>query len=270
MYDQELNEVIESIQSAYYTIDDRGSFLESYQNTIEYSEKDLNELQLRDELLNDLKHKYGPTLDYLRTKENEYAELHDMIFKSDSLKEKLNTLTSQLKDKIKNINEIRLLYGDKLCNQLTSILRQMGMPNATIKLCLIPSKEPTVTGVDEMELYFSANEGEPLLPMRKIASGGEISRIALAVEVITAPLFKTRTLVFDEIDTGISGETASIGDQYYHIQKEVKNGRTYTLPTQRTHKEHLMDVAHLISGKEITETSLASAIELEQLLKNNK
>ena len=93
---------------------------------------------MRDELLNDLKHKYGPTLDdvidYLRTKENEYAELHDMIFKSDSLKEKLNTLTSQLKDKIKNINEIRLLYGNKLCNQLTSILRQMGMQNATIKL----------------------------------------------------------------------------------------------------------------------------------------
>lgn len=297
-YDENLQPVMESMQNAYYTLQEAASNLQSYQDSQEYSEEELNNLQSRDELLNDLKRKYGPTLDdvlsYLKSAEMEYEKLHTVVYENDKLQEKFKQQTLDVMEAMNRLYQQRVKAGRKFCERLMDALHIMGMPGASLELHLVPSDVPVASGAREMEFYFSANVGEELLPLRKTASGGEISRIALAIEVITAPLFRSRTLVFDEIDTGISGQaalqvarqikklgesvqvlcithlpqTASIGTQYYHIQKEVLNGRTITRATRRNHEEHLADVAHIISGDSTSKAALNSAAELEKLLSN--
>ena len=128
------------------------------------------------------------------------------MYENDKLQEKFKQQTHEVMEAMNRLYQQRVKAGRKLCERLMDALHTMGMPGASLELHLVPSDVPVASGAREMEFYFSANVGEELLPLRK--TGGEISRIALAIEVITAPLFRSRTLVFDEIDTGISGQAA--------------------------------------------------------------
>jgi len=179
---------------------------------------------------------------------------------------------------------------------LVNSLKDMSIKAASMELRMIPSQETTAIGVDSMEFYFSANEGEPLKPMKDIASGGELSRISLAIEIITSNLWGKNTMIFDEIDTGISGkvavevasklkmlskntqvlcithlpQTASIADAHYRIEKFVENGRTLSVLKKLSHEEHLQDIAFMISGSDSSKSALDSAKEIEKVIKNSE
>lgn len=108
--------------------------------------------------------------------------------------------------KAEALNRQRILTGCEFTEKIISLLQDMGMDDPRMTLHLIPATAPVSSGVEEMELYFSANRGESLRSMKETASGGELSRIALAIEIVISRLMRGQTLVFDEIDVGISGK----------------------------------------------------------------
>lgn len=124
------------------------------------------------------------------------------------MREKFSVLTKMVMQAAESLNHLRQVSSARILNRVVDILKDMGMNNARMELHLVPAKEPVPNGALEMEFYFSANTGEPLRSMKDTASGGEISRIALAIEMVISNLLKRQTLIFDEIDVGISGRVA--------------------------------------------------------------
>ena len=294
-YDPALEPVHTSLQNALYAVEDAMSELENYAENTEFSEEELSGLQDRDNTLAALKSKYGPTLPdvlaYLDKARAEYDSLHEMVYDNESMQKKFQDLTEEVMKESRKLNDLRRKKGDILCGKITEGLRSMNMDHAVLKLHLEPLKEPSAAGAAAMDFYFSANPGEPLRPMRQTASGGEISRISLAIEDIMAHLFSCQTLVFDEIDTGISGgaalkvarkirhlaqsvqvlcithmpQTASIADAHYSIRKIITGGRTATKAVLLTEEEHILDIAWMISGnRPPKESAIQSARDLQK------
>lgn len=291
-FDDRLSPVSESLSSAVYAVEDAVRTLESFADDADFSEEELNRLQERDETLSDLKRKYGPTLSdvfsYQKKAQDEYDRLHDMIFENDEAEASFQKRTDAVIALAGRLNALRRKEGDRLCRFVEGSLRDMGMVHARMALRIVPSETPTSSGADEMEFDFSANPGEPMKPLRKTASGGEMSRISLALEIAASHLFSSQTLVFDEIDTGISGQaalqvaekiralsqsvqilcithlpqTAAMADCHYRLEKQVRDGRTYTTARRLDKKGHLMSIAQMMSGTDVSENALRSAEEL--------
>ena len=295
-YDEKINEIGESVNSALYMIEDVVEKLETYLSDTDFSEEELAQLQSRSETLSDLKRKFGPSLSdvitYKDRAEEEYKNLKDLIYENSHLKQKLQDIHIRLMEKAKELNQLRLQYGQNLINQMVSVLHELGMEHASMALHLVPSESPSSSGKDEMEIYFSANAGEPLRSMREVASGGEVSRIALAVEIVTSHLLKQQTLVFDEMDVGISAkvgvqvarkikelseslqilvithlpQTACVADRHYKIDKIVSNGYTSSKAILLTKKEHIHAIAQMISGTEQSVRAVEAALEMKKVI----
>ncbi len=297
-FDPSLGQTGGTLQSALYGVEDAISELEDYAESAEFSEEELAELQERDSVLSQLKSKYGPTLAevlaYLEKAQAEYEELHDMVYDNGRMQQKFQDLTEAVMEQGRRLNELRREKGGALCRSITEALRDMNMDHAVLELRLEEMETPLAAGAAGMDFYFSANPGEPLRPMRQTASGGEISRIALAIEDIMAHLFSCQTLVFDEIDTGISGgaalrvaqkirhlsqsvqvlcithmpQTASMADAHYSIRKLVAEGRTLTRAVLLSPEEHIQDIAWMISGnRPPNESAVQSARELQEAVR---
>ncbi len=297
-YDKSLEATADSLQNALYAVDDAISELENYSETTEFSQEELAALQDRDETLNQLKSKYGPTLSdvlsYLEKAKAEYDGLHEIVYDNDHFKKQFAALTAQLETLGKTLNALRQAKGKILCQAIMDSLKNMEMEHAKLELRIVESEKPTSYGADSMDFYFSANPGEPMKPMRQVASGGEISRISLSIEDIMAHYFSCQTLVFDEIDTGISGsaalrvarkirhlaekvqvlcithmpQTASIADAHYSIRKTVKDGHTSTKAVLLSQEDHILDIAWMISGnRPPNESAIQSARDLQTAVK---
>lgn len=171
---------------------------------------------------------------------------------------------------------------------MVSELAQLNFKDADIDVTITPLKAPGPKGMDEVELFITTNKGEPLKPLAKIASGGEVSRIMLAIKAITADSENISTLIFDEVDTGISGITASIvgnklqdlaanhqvisithlpqiaakGDHNYRIYKESNDSETFAYVEEITGEDKLMEIARLLGGTKITTATIENAREL--------
>lgn len=297
-YDKELESVEESANSASYTLEDVVSSIESYLAETDFSEDELNNLIERSEVIKDLKRKYGPTiqdvLDYEEKGRKEYEELQDVVYNSDALKTKDKELRKILTEKAADLNDARRASAKNITDKIVLTLRELGMENARMDLHLVDSKEPLPTGASEMEFYFSANTGEPLRSLRDTASGGEISRIALAIELMVAKMIKGQTLIFDEIDVGISGkvaiqvarkiatlsdtmqilcithlpQTACVADRHYKIEKMVEDGRTQTRAVLLNEEQHYKAIALMLSGTEGSKSALDSVLEMTKQIKS--
>ena len=294
-FDEAMKPISESLESALYSVEDAMSELESYAADAEFSEEELAQLQDRDELLSQLKIKYGPTLSdvlkYMETARAEYDNLHALVYDGDELKKKAELMAAEVTKKAKALNMLRREKGKMLCEKITASLRDMCMDHAVMELRVADPDGPTPTGAADMDFYFSANPGEPLRPMRQVASGGEISRISLAIEDILSDLFSCQTLVFDEIDTGISGgaalrvakkirrlsrrvqllcithmpQTAGIADRHYCIHKAVEGERTASSAVLLSEEEGILDMAWMISGnRPPSESAIQSARDLRR------
>jgi DNA repair protein RecN (Recombination protein N) len=207
------------------------------------------------------------------------------------MREKFSVLTKMVMQAAESLNHLRQVSSARILNRVVDILKDMGMNNARMELHLVPAKEPVAL---EMEFYFSANTGEPLRSMKDTASGGEISRIALAIEMVISNLLKRQTLIFDEIDVGISGrvaiqvakkigilskslqilcithlpQTACIADKHYKIAKKVIDGHTFAEADLLNESQHLNAIALMISGTYDSASALESAREMEKSVKN--
>lgn len=298
-YDEEISEVDESLKEALFLLEDIQGKLDTYISMADFSPAELAELQARSNVLSGLKRKFGPSLaeviDYEKNAIKECADLKALIYENKEIQEQYEILTRSVLKKAEELNKKRISIGRKFTEKAVVLLKDMGMDNARMELHLLPSVIPNYSGVEEMEFYFSANMGEPLRSMKDTASGGEMSRIALAIEIMISRLMSGQTLVFDEIDVGISGkiglqiakkinilskslqvliithlpQTASIAGTHYKIEKVFNNGQTSSKAILLTEAEHIENIAQMISGISKSENAIRSALEMQKMLSDN-
>lgn len=219
-------------------------------------------------------------------------QLDEKVLLVDNLEEKINSLqkylsvkTSELNASAKKITENRSKAIPIFIDKISSILFQLGMPDSQFKIELLPSNQFLSNGKDELELLFSANKGTSLGSFKKVASGGEMSRIMLAIKSVLADFSQLPTILFDEIDTGVSGEIAlkmgeimrkmsknrqvfaithlpqiaSKGEAQYKVSKETLSENTVSKIVKLTSEERIVEIAEMLSGKNFTDSALTHA-----------
>lgn len=297
-YDETVRTIEETMDSASFALEDVISRIESYLSAdVDFSQQELEELQDRNEVIQTLKRKYGPeisdVLSYEKKAREEYEELCEVVYNNEDMQKKYGELEKKLISSAADLNRERRISAGIILEKIVGSLKDLGMVNARMDLHLLDSENPTPNGAEEMEFYFSANPGEPLRSLRDTASGGEISRIALSIETFVSKMIKGQTLIFDEIDVGISGkaalqvakkisalssemqilcithlpQTACVADRHYKIEKHVINGRTTTRTILLDERQHLEAIALMLSGTENSSSALQSVIEMQQKIK---
>ena len=290
-YDAELKEVSEMVDSAYFQLEEAAQSLDRYRDTISYDEERYKYCQDRDTTIYGLKKKYGDSVEEILAYEEKaqarLEELEGLVFAQDELEARLEEAKTIAEEALTVLHKVRLKNAKVIATALHQELVDLGMPKGDIQFHIEEGEELSSLGAKSIEMLFSANKGEQLLPLHKVASGGELARIALAFKsVFRSDTFKT--MVFDEIDVGISGDialkvaekilnlsktnqvfcithlpqTASIAKQHYHLSKIEQDDRTISTLTVLNEEERVTQIASMMSGRGMSTTALAAAKEL--------
>jgi DNA repair protein RecN (Recombination protein N) len=222
-YDSNLEETEQRLIDAIENLRDVGSELRDYSQNLDNDTERLNGIQERLYLLDKLKHKYGGTLEeVLKTFDNLSAELNGIEFSSQNIEElelKISQLRKELEHDANQISEQRKNFAQVLSSLIQDKLEALELPKARFRIDIQP-KELASDGCDNVEFLISTNVSEDLKPLAKVASGGEISRVMLAIKSIFAQSDNINTVIFDEIDTGISGKASqSVADEIVELSK---------------------------------------------------
>ncbi|MBS7530919.1 DNA repair protein RecN [Hazenella sp. IB182353] len=295
-YDEALHPIIEEMQSGYYQLEEATRQLSKYREMIEYDPNRLQEVTERLHMIKQLKRKYGTEIEEILNYEVKIiSELQTLENREDQLEEmtqKLEVQVDQLMDLASKLTALRKNAASSLEVKVESELHDLNMKSTVFHVAFLQTenrKQLLPTGWDQIVFQISPNPGEPLKSLSKIASGGELSRILLALKVIFADLEQIHTLVFDEIDTGVSGraaqaiaekisrlgwnnqvlavshlpQVASMADHHFFISKTTSQDKTRTTVTALTEqRERTRAVARMLGGVEITETTLNHAKEM--------
>ena len=290
-YDAELKEVSEMVDSAYFQLEEAAQSLDRYRDTISYDEERYKYCQDRDTTIYGLKKKYGDSVEEILAYEEKaqarLEELEGLVFAQDELEARLEEDKIVAVEALTVLHKVRLKNAKVIATALHQELVDLGMPKGDIQFHIEEGEELSSLGAKSIEMLFSANKGEQLLPLHKVASGGELARIALAFKsVFRSDAFKT--MVFDEIDVGISGDialkvaekilnlsktnqvfcithlpqTASIAKQHYHLSKIEQDDRTISTLAVLNEEERVTQIASMMSGRGMSTTALAAAKEL--------
>ncbi len=287
----DLNDVTSRIQSVYEELNDCHYEIRDLIDEVDFDPREIDEVEERYDLIKNLSRKYGDTIEeILSFCEKSQKELDDLI-QFDVNKEKLEKdFTKAKKDLLeiaKKLTEARINAAESFSKAVMQEMRYLDMPNVVMVPSIIKC-EFTENGCDRLELLISANPGEEPKPLSKIASGGELSRIMLAIKTIIAEKDEIATLIFDEVDTGISGSAASkvgrklqqlskshqvlcithqaqiaaLADIHLFISKNVSDGRTYTTVRELDFDERKHELSRIIDGNNPSELSLQHAEEM--------
>ena len=295
--DNKYNDILERINSCKYELSDCADELKSYYNNLDFNQDEFNNLDSRLDLIKTLKRKFNKTeeelINYINELEDESYKLtssHEIQKKL--LKEKEDVL-AKLKNECASLTDKRKLVAQDFENKLLSELKDLGMPSSNFKILFKDNNlefENIVTsnGADDIEFMFSANLGEPLKPITKVISGGEASRFMLAFKNVISNVDNIPTLIFDEIDTGISGkiahtvakkmaniskshqlicvthlpQIAAMADNHFLINKFEKDNHTKTQITILTNESRIKEISRLLGAVDKSELSLKVAEEL--------
>ncbi|MCI9039772.1 MAG: DNA repair protein RecN [Clostridia bacterium] len=289
----EYNEKLNLLKSSYYDIQELARDLSDMKESVDFDEEERSKIESRLDLIYSLKRKYGNTVEEILA----YAEkVNEEICKIENLEEyhikirkQLEQLNNQMKEIAIKMSELRKRHAKVLAQKINNQLKELEMINAKFEVQLLEEVEFNENGIDRVEFMICTNIGEEVKPLTKIASGGEMSRIMLAIKNVLADVDEVGTLVFDEIDTGISGKAgqavgekmkeiatqhqvicithlpsiAAKGDYNYYIHKQTKENKTYTNVRQLNEEEIIEEIARISSG-EITEIAKAHARELRK------
>lgn len=291
-YTKDIDSLSDNLESLSIQLSDIISKMHTLLDSSDFSERELDEIMERLSLIDSLKKKYAPTIRGILAHRDELSEKLNNMESFDEQKEKLKALLEESRLKLysdgNSLTEARKKIGKELSKAVVSELAQLNFKDADIDVTITPLKAPGPKGMDEVEFFITTNKGEPLKPLAKIASGGEVSRIMLAIKAITADSENISTLIFDEVDTGISGITASIvgnklqdlaanhqvisithlpqiaakGDHNYRIYKESNDSETFAYVEEITGEDKLMEIARLLGGTKITKATIENAREL--------
>lgn len=287
-YDSSLHEKASLLKEILYSIQDISEFFRDYSESVEFNPDKLDMLQSRLTTIRNLKAKYRKSVSELIAFRQEIAAtLENHCFSEERINEmerKKTNLKEKYLEAAKKLSSQRKKTGEFLSTRVENILRELEMKDAQFKVCLLPQDRFSETGMEEVEFSFSANKGEPLKPLAKVASGGELSRLMLSLKSILASVDTTPVLVFDEADTGIGGEAARkvglrigalaaehqvicvthsaqvavFADNHIRISKKVSSARTVATVERITGREQTMEIARMIGGKEL-DTALRHA-----------
>ena len=294
--DEKYSKNLNSLKGAYYDIQEIARDISSLRDDVYFDEEERQELETRLDLIFSLKRKYGNTIEeilkYKEEVESEINQIENIDEYNNKLKKELAKITSKMFNISKEINKLRNKYALILEEKINSELKDLEMKNARIKININfnENEKYNSNGLDEVEIYIQTNIGEDAKPLYKIASGGEMSRIMLAIKNVLSNVDSVPVLIFDEIDTGISGiaaksvgeklksisklhqvlcvthlaSIAAKGDYNYYIYKEVKGDKTQTNVKLLNEEETIKEIARIASG-DITEISLKHAKELRKV-----
>ena len=292
-YNESLSDFSDRAYEIYESVVALNEEIRDYKETY-YGEEDfssLDEIEERLDLLYRLKRKYGSNIaEILAYYEKCKEELEAVEFSEEALlkiSEQLTEALSELQKKGERLSRSRKKAAADLEKQIVSELSDLAMPSVRF-VCDISETQPGKTGVDSVEFLMSANPGEPLRPMTKIASGGELSRIMLSIKKVLSGTDSSETVIFDEIDTGVSGraaqkialklremsagrqvivvthlaQIAALGKNHYQIEKHTDGQRTFTEIRLLDGKDRVEEVARIMGGIQITDSTLKTAEEM--------
>ena len=292
-YDDALANAQNMIEEAYISLQEASYEVRDYLDGIDADPARLDRIQTRMDVIDRLKKKYGGTipavLERLSSVRSELESVDNYDMDMAQLDKEIGTLHKQLKNLATELTARRQEVGAALSADIARELQGLGMAKARFRIVVTPAEKYTSRGADSLAMLFSANVGEEEKPLEKIASGGELSRIALAIKSIVAARDTGGTsMVFDEIDTGIGGRTAQMvaeriafvahykqvlcithlpqiacmADNHLYIAKSVKGDATVTQVTPLSEEERVREIARMASGDDVTEAALANAREM--------
>ncbi len=286
------DELKEDVDQFYYTLEDAKHQLYDDLTNTEFDEQYLNELESRMNLLNSLKRKYGKDVNELIMYQDKMA---DEINKIENYEESTAQLRQEIDDLYKNVMELgeklsqeRRNVAQTLRNHIVDEIQNLQMNDANLEISFKPLDKPNREGIEFVEFLISPNKGEPLKSLNKIASGGELSRIMLALKTIFVKTRGQTAILFDEVDSGVSGkaaqkmaekmkglaehiqvicishlpQVASMSDHHLFISKNSNDERTTTQVKELTGEERIDEVARMISGATVTELTRQNAKEM--------
>lgn len=298
-YDIVLEDFVEGLENIMYQLEDLDASMRSYIDKNEYNPQILEEIQLRMDFINTMKRKYGDKiediLDYKIEMKQRLYNIENREERKLALLKEQEKIEADLEEIGGELTSSRMKVANLLEESLLKELESLNMKNTKFKV-IFNKVGYTSSGCDDVEYYVSFNLGENLNPLNKVASGGEMSRFMLAFKKILSDVDKIETMIFDEIDTGISGRAAQVvgeklaemakhkqlicithlpqiaafADDHYYIEKNVENERTFTSIRNLSYQDRQEEIARLISGKIITEKTLEHSHEMIELAKKTK
>ncbi len=280
------------IESLKIELDDILNEIEKEENKIEFDPERIEEVKERLSLIYQLlqKHRYQNVLQLLDLQKS-LQERADKVFNLDAIlaaaKSKLKTLSEELQLKAEQLSKSREKIFTPLCKQITKLLIELGIPNASLKI-EIDKIDPTSTGIDSIDILFSANKGIEPRPLAQVASGGEFSRLMFSVKYVMAEKTSLPTMILDEIDSGVSGEIAiqlgkmmkemakrhqiisishlpqiaAKSDAHFYVYKDNSSVKTVSLIKKLTEEERITEIAKMIGGAKPSAMALENAKEL--------
>ena len=294
-YDQDLEQFNNMLLDIQSLISDFNGELSSYISNVDADPATLMEVEKRLDLINMLKSKYGRTIEDILDYGDKCRERLELLENQDEhiaqLKIKKNKLYSELKNKADNLSNTRKVWADKICAQIRVALGELNFLDVRFEPEFETFSDIGSNGYDDFQFLISTNPGQPLAPLAKIASGGELSRVMLSIKSIMSDNEKVDTQIFDEIDAGISGRTAqmvaeklsvigknrqvicithlaqiaAMADSHYLIEKNADAGITNTIIRPLDCEEITEELARILGGAQVTKATMDSAKEMKEL-----
>lgn len=294
---ENLQEINTKISDAFYSLEDVARDISDELDSMEWNGERLNEIEERLELIHQLKRKYGDTIEdilhYHSRIVKELREMENAEQNSEKQERQLSEALEKVKELAIKLSKQRKKSAKKLEKMIHKQLSALYMDKAVFEVKFLNNSKLYSKGIDKVEFYIQTNPGEEMGPLAKIASGGELSRIMLALKTIFFQKMGVTSIIFDEVDTGVSGrvaqaiaekisqisnnsqvlcithlpQVAAIADNHYYISKSVNDGRTETSLEELDEKQKIREIARMLSGSEITELTLKHAEELIKMSK---
>ncbi len=298
-FDSKFISLFESVNDFKYALDDCSAEISDSLSNFSENDTDINSIEERLDVLYRLSKKYGETEEDMLSYLDKITDEYESIAMSDEIKEKLQAENDELSEELFKrgcyLSDCRKQTAIDFEEKVTDGLHYLDMPGARFSVDF-KDAPATVTGIDDVEFLFTANEGQQAKPLAKIASGGELSRVMLAIRCVLSDSDEISSLIFDEIDTGVSGraaqkiarklyelsrskqvlcvthlaQIAACADNHLYIEKTSQEGMTYTKVTSLTYDERVREIARIIGGDIITQTTLNSAKELIDYAKKSE
>ena len=291
-YDEKLGTLAEAVDSAWINLDDCRSELADYLSRSDFNEERAVQVQERLDTIYRLQKKYGGSteavLAYLAATQEKLEQLQNIAAALEKAQQQLTQATKRLTQAAAVLTMERKRSAAALGQSITTHIHDLAMPNGRFEIAIAPTERFTPTGRDQLRFLFSGNLGEPLNDLEKVASGGELSRIALAMKTVLMHTAQVGTMVFDEIDTGVGGITAqkmaekiaaiatvgqvlcithlpqiaAFADNHIYIEKRSSEGRTATVLTVLDYNQRLQELVRMTAGASTSRAALESATEL--------
>ncbi|EJE4550128.1 DNA repair protein RecN [Staphylococcus pseudintermedius] len=282
----------EEVDQFYYTLEDAKHQIYEEINQTEFDEQYLNELESRMNLLNNLKRKYGKDISDLMIYQEKIADeinkIENYEESTSKLREEIQQLSQQVQENGEKLTKARRIVARQLRDRIVNEIQYLQMKDANLEISFKPYETPQKDGLERIEFLISPNKGEPLKSLNKIASGGELSRIMLALKSIFVRAHGQTAILFDEVDSGVSGQAAqkmaekmkdiasviqvicishlpqvaSMSDHHLYISKHEKDDRTTTTVRELTGDARIDEIARMISGATVTELTRQNAKEM--------